>query len=426
MAIDFTLSPEQKILQSQARAFARETLSRVNETIAPIPTPEGRFAAIRPFYAAMASAGFVHALIPREYGGQPMSIVDFALAAEELCAVDINVPSALLGTGLGLEPIVLFGTDAQKRQFLSQILERPGERLATLAFTETGGGANVDCPDPRFGFQTHARLDGDTWVINGRKHFTTNASGFDGRGAHLISVVCRTNMDRPPEQSLAVIVVPGNSAGVRTVGYLDTSGHRAVVSPIIHFDNVRVPANHLLGRPGDGLKICSAAFSWTAALIGAACVGVMRAAFDYALQFAKTDARLGPRPIIEHQNVGFMLADVKMRIEACRYLTWKACHYLQSTEREADELAVMTKVFASEQCVQAVYDTMRAVGVNSYSNLTPIAGLMPDALCFPLYDGGNMGVRRRRLHRLLAEPGYDAMAAAEGRRQTARLEPTRR
>ena len=93
----------------------------------------------------------------------------------------------------------------------------------------------------------------------------------------------------------------------------------------VHFDQVRVPAN-LIGQPGrHGKRTVTGAFSWTAALIGAACVGTMRAAFEYALALARSETRLGTVPVIEHQNVGFMLADIKMRIEACRYLTWKAC-----------------------------------------------------------------------------------------------------
>ena len=110
-----------------------------------------------------------------------------------------------------------------------------------------------------------------------------------------------------------------------------------------------------------------------------------------------------------------MLADIKMRIEAARYLSWKACHYLDVTDGVGDELAIMTKVYSSELAVQVVYDTMRLVGVDSYTELYPLAGLMQDALCFPLYDGGNMGVRRRQLHKLFCSPGYDPMAAAESR-----------
>jgi alkylation response protein AidB-like acyl-CoA dehydrogenase len=344
-----------------------------------------------------------------------MSALDFALAAEELSAVDINVPTTLLGTGLGMEPILGYGTHEQKKKWIGEILEKPAERLASFAFTEIGGSANFDTPDPSAGVQTFARLEGDEWVINGKKHFTTNGSGWDGKGAHVFTVVCRTDPKKPPAESLAVICVPGSAKGIEVVGYLDTAGHRAVASPRVHFNDVRVPAGNILGKPGDGAKICQHAFSWTAALIGAACTGVMRAAFDLAYDFAKTDKRGGPVPVIEYQNAGYMLADLKMRIEAARYLTWKACHQLDITDRRSDELAIMTKIHCSELCVQVVYDAMRLVGVNSYSDLSPLSGLIQDALCFPLYDGGNMGVRRRQLHRKFMNPEYDPMASAEGR-----------
>ena len=415
MAIDFTLSPEQKALQAGARAFGKEVLSRVHGVITPILKPEDRFFATQPFYAQMAKAGFVHALFPKEFGGSGMSTLDFALAAEELTAVDINVPTTLLGTGLGMEPILGFGTDEQKRKWIGEILEKPEERIAAFAFTEVTGGSNFDCPDPTAGVQTFARREGDEWVISGKKHYTTNGSGFDAKGSHLMTVVCRTDPTKPPAESLAVIVVPGAAKGVEIVSYLDTAGHRAVVSPRIHFNEVRVPAGNMLGKPGDGAAICQHAFSWTAALIGAACTGVMRHAFDIAFQFAKTDKRSGNVPVIEHQNAGYMLADLKMRIEAARYLTWKACHQLDITDRRSDELAIMTKIYSSELCVQVVYDAMRLVGVDSYTDLSPLSGLMQDALCFPLYDGGNMGVRRRQLHRKFKAPGYEAMASAEGR-----------
>jgi alkylation response protein AidB-like acyl-CoA dehydrogenase len=415
MAIDFTLSPEQQALQADARGFAAAVLSEVRALIDPLPRPEERFFATQPIYAQMAKAGFVHALFPREFGGGGMPAVDFAIAAEELTRVDINVPTTLLATGLGMEPILGFGSEEQKRHWVSEILAEPENRLASFAFTEVAGGANFDCPDPSAGVQTSARLDGDEWVINGQKHFTTNGSGWDGNGAHLFTVVCRTDLAKPPAESLAVIVVPGATPGVQVVGYLDTPGHRAVASPRVHFTDVRVPAGNILGKPGDGEAICRRSFSWTAALIGAACTGVMRAAFDQAFEFTKTDKRSGTVPVIEHQNAGYMLADLKMRIEAARYLTWKACHQLDLTERRSDELAIMTKVYCSELAVQVVYDAMRLVGVNSYSDLSPLSGLMQDALCFPLYDGGNMGVRRRQLHTMFKTPGYDPMASAEAR-----------
>lgn len=417
MSIDFTLSEQQRAVRDGARDFSRKVLSQVRPIIQPIQKPEDRFFAIRPFYEQMVEAGFLQALIPEAYGGGGLSNIEMALAAEEFAVEDVNVPTALLVTRLGLEPILSFGTEPQKQKWVQEILEAPKQRLAAFAFSEVGGSANFDSPEPGAGLQTEARREGDEWVITGKKHFITNGCGWEGKGAHLYTVLCRTDMKKPPEESLAVIAVPGQSSGIEVPSYLDTMGHRAVSSPRIHFNEVRVPAGNLIGKVGDGIEIVQSSFSWTAAMIGAVCTGVMRAAFQSAIEFAKEDKRSGSVPIIEHQNVGFMLADIKMRIESARYLTWKACHQLDISQRriDNDELAIMTKIYASELCVQVVYDAMRVVGVNSYTELTPLAELMQDALGYPIYDGGNMGIRRRQIHAKMLQAGYDQMAAADCR-----------
>lgn len=417
MSIDFSLNEQQRAVRDGARNFSQEILSQVRSTIQPIQKPEDRFFAIRPFYEEMVDAGFLHALIPKAYGGQGISNIEMALAAEEFAVEDVNVPTALLVTRLGLEPILSFGTELQKQKWVQEILEAPKQRLAAFAFSEVDGTANFDCPDPDAGVQTQARREGDEWVITGKKHFITNGCGWDGTGAHLFTVLCRTDMESPSAESLAVIIVPGQTKGIEVRSYLDTMGHRAVSSPRIHFNEVRVPVDNLVGKVGDGKEIVQSSFSWTAAMIGAVCTGIMRAAFDAAIGFAKTDNRSGGVPVIEHQNVGFMLADIKMRIESARYLTWKACHQLDTCKRRinSDELAIMTKIYASELCVQVVYDAMRLVGVNSYTELTPLAELMQDALGFPIYDGGNMGVRRRQIYDKMRQDNYDQMAAADCR-----------
>jgi alkylation response protein AidB-like acyl-CoA dehydrogenase len=219
-------------------------------------------------------------------------------------------------------------------------------------------------------------------VIDGEKHYTTNGTGWDGKGAHLYSVVCRTDPSKGPAESLAVILVPGHTPGIKVTGILDTVGHRATISPRIRFENVRVPVRNIIGQPGQGGKIIGTAFAWTAALIGAATVGVMRAAFDCALSVARTDARSGPVPIIEYQNVGYMLADIKMRIEAARYLSWKACEQFDLSGGADHELPHMAKIYCSELAVQVVYDAMRLVGVDSYTDMHPLASARePDAGC---------------------------------------------
>jgi alkylation response protein AidB-like acyl-CoA dehydrogenase len=414
VSIDFTLSKEELDLRQQAREFADTVLSGVGPAIAPLGSPLARFRAVKPFYQQMVDAGFVKGLVPAEYGGHRFTNVQFAIACEELARVDVNAPSAVLGTGLGLYPVIVAGTPEQKERFLSPFVDG-SPALGAIAFTEAAGGANFDHPDPSAGVQTFAVRDGDEWVVNGRKAYTTNASGWDDRGADLISVVCRVDPSKPPAESLAIIVIEAGTPGVEITGYIDTMGHVATNSPVVEFRDVRVPLSNMVGRPGDGMDLVKSAFSWTCSSIGAAAVGRMRAAFDFAYEFAKTEKRSGPHPILGYQNVGYMLADIKMRIEAGRYFAWKAADHFDKTGGKDRELSNMVKIYNSELSVQTVYDAMRLVGVDSYGDRTPIAGIMQDVLCFPVYDGGNMGVRRRHLHEMFHAPAYDPLAAAENR-----------
>ncbi|TAM10527.1 MAG: acyl-CoA dehydrogenase [Nevskiaceae bacterium] len=414
MAIDFTLNAQQQALQKAARDFAEQVLTKVKPAIAGLARPEERFFATRPLYRQMVKAGYFAALIPREYGGGGATTVDLTLAAEEFARVDVNLPTTLLSSGLALKPLMLYGTDAQKRRFFGDFLKPEHDYVASFAFTEEQGGANLECPDPSAGIQTFARREGDEWIISGRKSHPTNGGGWDGKGAHLYAVLCRTDPSKPPLESSAIIMVPGDAEGIEVTGYIDTLGHRATCSPHIAFNEVRVPVENLVGRPGQGTAICKRCFSWTGALIGGICTGIMRAAFDCAYEFAKTDKRAGTVPIIDHPTVGYQLVDLRIRIEASRYLAWKASHYIDTTDYRGEELGIMAKIHCSESCVQAVYDAMRIVGVTSYSDRMPLAGLMQEALAFPIYDGGNMGVRRRWLYEMLKTPDYNPLAAAQG------------
>ncbi|MDQ1102933.1 alkylation response protein AidB-like acyl-CoA dehydrogenase [Nocardioides zeae] len=415
MAIDFTLSPEELGLRAQAHEFAEKVLSGVPEAIAPLADPLDRFRALQPFYQQMVDAGFVKGLVPAENGGGRFTNLQFALACEELARVDVNVASAVLGTGLGLYPIVVGGTPEQKERFFAPFLDG-SPALGAIAFSEAAGAANFDSPDPSVGVQTFAVRDGDSLVINGRKAYTTNASGWDDRGADLISVVCRTDPSKPPAESLAVVVVERGTPGVEITGMIDTMGHLATNSPIVEFRDVRVPLDNMIGTPGEeGMALVKGAFSWTCSSIAAACVGRMRAAFDIAYEFLRTETRGAPVPVIEHQNAGYMLADIKTRIEAGRYLAWKAADQFDKTGGLDRELSNMSKIYNSELSVQVVYDAMRLVGVDAYGDRSSIAPIMQDVLCFPVYDGGNMGVRRRHLHEMLKTPGYDPLAVSESR-----------
>ena len=181
MAIDFTLSDGQQELQANAKAFADGVLRPIVEGIDRAADPWESFLAGREAYREMARAGFTKSFIPVDHGGAGFSMLDFAIAAEELTCVDVNVPTTLLGSGLGLQPVIQYGTPEQKERFLRPFADDPeGDLLASYAFTDVGGGANFDSPDPAGGMQTIARRDGDEWVITGEKHYTTNGTGWTG------------------------------------------------------------------------------------------------------------------------------------------------------------------------------------------------------------------------------------------------------
>ena len=176
--------------------------------------------------------------------------------------------------------------------------------------------------------------------------------------------------------------------------------------------DVHTPADHLIGPRGGGKALAEACFTGTAPIVGFFAVGLMRAAFDCALNFVKTEKRGGAAPIISHQAVGYALADAKMAIEAVRSLSLRAAQAFDTQAPSALELALHAKVFGSETAVRVISDLMRVVGIDSYDRTLPLGGLLTDALVLPLFDGGNMGVRRRQLHELMQMPDYDPLAAS--------------
>ncbi len=412
MAIDFSFTPEQRQLQLSARRFAAHVLTGVAPAIRHLPTPRERFMATRPMYEALVREGFLARLVPQPFGGGGTGMLDMAIVAEEFHAVDVNVSLTMFANLLGLTPLFMAGTPAQHAQFIAPFLQTQGAPLAAMANSEPGGSANFASPAPGEGTRTVARLDGDEWVIDGAKQWVSSATGWDGKGADVLSVVCRTDPTGAPHESISIIAVAGGSEGIATVRDLDALGHRGHLTPHFELTGVRAPHSHLIGPLGGGQQIVDGSFTGTAALVGIMGVALMRAAFDFALHFAKTERRGGVLPIIEHQAVGYALADAKTTLEAARTLGWRACHAMDQMAPGAAELALQSKIFGSEAAVSVITRLMQVVGVDSYSHELPLAGLLQDAIALPLFDGGNMGVRRRQLHELLKDGQYHGLTAA--------------
>jgi hypothetical protein len=234
MAIDFTLTPQQRELQLESRRFALEVLAgaRAAELL---PTAEERFLATRPVYEAMLVAGFLRKCIPQPAGGENAGLIDTAIMAEEFYSVNASVTLTMLGTVLGLLPILLGGTPEQCGRLLAPFLSKSGTPLAGFCSSEPGGSANAASPPPGEGVRTFAKLHGDRWVINGRKKWVSSATGWDRKGADILCVVCRTALDAPPEKAISIIAVERPASGIVFERAIESVGHRRASYAAIRF-----------------------------------------------------------------------------------------------------------------------------------------------------------------------------------------------
>ncbi|KAL5337490.1 acyl-CoA dehydrogenase/oxidase [Aspergillus crustosus] len=416
--VDFTLSPSEQQTRSAAHAFATTHLATAKATYTPLPTPAQRFQSLKPTYEAAVQAGLIKAQIPTPLGGTSGSLIEAAILVEEFYTVEASASLTIFGTGLGLTPVVL-GYREELGEFLAPFLETRGAPIASLVFSEPEGVANWLEPGAP-GLQTTAYRDGDEWVINGEKLWATSSAGWDFKGADLSCVVCRSvdedvvaKATHPSDSILVLIVtradIDRNEPGsFEVLKHVDTAGHIAVSGPHIKYTNLRVPAKNLLAAPGTGAQLITRTFEMSAMLVGAMGIGIQRAIFDAALEFTRS-TRGGTVPINQRQAVGDLLINIKMRTETSRYLTWKAAHALSSGPGEHEqrrEHALLAKVHSGEAAVQSALDAINAVGVSAYNTDLPFADLLSTALVLPIFDGGNVGIRRRALQELLTADGY--------------------
>ena len=416
--IDFTLTAEQKALQKLAREFAQEVLKPLVRAADAEPDPQKGFQMIRPAYEKAHELGFATGFLPQEYGGGGLSNVDVLIAVEEIAAIDPGFGCVLLVNGLALMPLVWYGTEAQKKKWLPKACNDPTHRfLAGWLVSEPagtpGGTANFDNPNPKAGIQVTAELRNGEYVINGRKYWPSSAAGWDMEGADLNTVVVRTEGTKEGKDGLSCILVPRGTPGVTYEPVIDKMGQRLNQNADIRFNDVRIPAENVFAM-GQGDLVISKAFTWSGPVAGIAAVATARAAYEYTLNWCKTYTGGGTDPIIHHQNVGYMLADIAMRIEACRYFCWKAGHSADLYSSENHTLGAMSKIYAGEVCTQVVYDCMRVMGINSYDRSShPLEKYMRDVLCFPVYDAGNMGMQRRKIWGVMAHESFNPRAFAD-------------
>ncbi|KAI8633141.1 acyl-CoA dehydrogenase [Xylariaceae sp. FL1651] len=425
--IGFDLAPQQCAVRNAVRAFAQNYLVKARSLYEP-ETPHAewrdRFLSTRPIYEAAVQGGLIKAQIPVALGGTGGELIDATLVVEEMYAHETSASLTILGTGLGLTPLILTGTPELQTRFLRPFLRGSDDTgaapLASLVFSEPQGSANyAEIGGP--GLCTVAREDGDNFIISGEKIWATNCSGWDDRGADLQCVACRVEEpDRDVRSQVAIIIVTrddiaaNDDPAFQVLSHPKTVGHTAVNGPHIRFSNLRVPRSNLLASPGKGADILDMTFTASAALVGAMGVGIMRQTFDKALAWVKAEKRGGTETMLQKQSAADLLIRIKTRCEASRALTWRAACALGKTQF-GGELCYEAKIFCSESAVESVTDAINLVGVSAYSRDYEFGNLLQDAIVLPIFDGGNVGVRRRQIERIFADPEYNPWESTFGK-----------
>jgi alkylation response protein AidB-like acyl-CoA dehydrogenase len=376
MPVDFHLGPTEGATRAAAASFAQHVLKPARAEYLKHEEHPKRFQATQPTYQAAVKGGLIKGQISPAHGGNGGSLVEAAIMVEECYAVEPSAALTIFATGLGLTPLNIAGKP-EHAEFLAPFLSGEGSPLASLVFSEPWGVANALEKGAR-GFQTTARRDGEDWVINGEKMWATNSAGWDFKGCDLACVVCRDITDgtadpeSDPKDRVMIIMVTradldrNGPDAFQVLRHISTPGHTSVSGPHVRYTNIRVPAKNVLCPPGQGAQVAFGSFDASAVLVGAMGVGLMRAAFDAALAFAKGDSRNGAVPLLERQAFADLLSGVKMQTEAARALTWKAAHAMEHGPGDYDarrELALAAKVFCSDAAVKACTDVINAVGV---------------------------------------------------------------
>ncbi|MFX1466310.1 MAG: acyl-CoA dehydrogenase family protein [Promethearchaeota archaeon] len=365
MPLDFNLTKEQLALQKRAREFAiKEVIpvSRKYDLSAEFP---------QELYKNAFDYGFLNLTVPKIYGGPGHGILENCLVFEEIAAADPGITTSMFISNVGLEPILLGGTNEQKEHFLLPFTKEL--MFASFATSEFGMGSDVA------GIQTTARIEGDEVILNGSKMWVTNA-GYSS----IISLFCRLEGTKRHE-GITAVVVPTNIQGLSVGEPIPKMGHRASDTRYIKLDEVRVPKENILGKPGKAFVLAMKTFAHTRPIIASFACGVARAAMEYAIAYAKQREAFESK-IADFQAIQFMIADMKINYEAARLLTWKAAW-------EADQgmdnniSASCAKAFATDYGMKTASDALQIFGGYGYSTSYLIEKLFRDARVYQIYEG---------------------------------------
>ena len=378
--IDFSLTAEQKAVRKLVHDFAQKEIVPVAHEL----DQEQRHSPeiVEKYF----KIGLLHNAVPEEYGGAGLGALDGCLIAEELGAACAGVAASLGGNILGLTPLLIAGSPELKQEILSQ--HTSGPNLAAFCLTESEAGSDVSA------MRTTARREGDEYVINGAKRFITN-----GGVASLYSVFAKED-PQAGHRGISAFVVPADTPGVKMGKKENKMGQRSTDTREVIFDQVCIPARYRLGAGLDGFKIAMMTLDESRAGVGAAAVGIARAAMQAAIAYAKERAQFG-RPIATQQAIQFMLADMEMKISAARFLCWQAAWLTDNGQRNSMESA-SAKCFAGDIAMQVTTDAVQIFGGYGYMKEYPVEKYMRDAKLHQIFEGTNQ-IQRLVIARHLLE-----------------------
>jgi len=379
--IGFDLTAEQKSLQEKARRFAKEV-------ILPVAAQHDRDGTFPLDLMEKAhQEGFFTPLVPKEYGGQGLGVLDTCIFSEELAAGCMGIYVSIFVSTLALFPIIKFGTEEQKERFLRPFCSRFS--IASYCLSEVTVGS-----DPA-SMRTTAVLDGDHYVLNGTKMWITNGGYAD------FYLVFATTDPGKRHKGIICLIVPSNLEGVSHGEPIDKMGQRASNTTAVTFNHVRVPRDNLLAGEEDGFKKAMAALDITRPMIAIGAVGIARSAMELATQYAKKRIQFEV-PIAQHQAIQFLLADMSKDIEAARLLVYKAAWLADQGVKNSKE-AAMAKAFASDVAMRVTTDAVQIYGGMGYTKWHPVEKLMRDAKAIQIYEGTAQIVRLIIARQMLQE-----------------------
>ncbi len=377
--MEFGLSDEQLVLQETARRFGREEIAPVAAKY----DQAGEFP--REIIRKAWELGLASTMVPSDYGGVGLSVMDSCLIVEELAWGCSGFATSIMANDLGLMPIMVAGTEQQKKEWLNPCTAE--FKLIAFCLSEPAAGSDVA------GLQLRARKEGEDYVLEGTKCWITNGGEAD------LYTVFATLDPASRHQGICAFIVPADTPGISHGKKEDKMGQRASDTRVVQFDGVRVPAAQRLGQEGEGFKVAMQTLDRTRPPIGALATGIAQRALDESLAYAGERKAFGAT-IGDFQAVQFMLADMAKDIEAARLLTLQSA-WMVDSGRRASKHSSFAKCFSTDMAMRATTDAVQVFGGNGYTKEYPVEKLMRDAKLMQIYEGTNQ-IQRLVIARELA------------------------